>query len=102
MRVVADMVFTVAMIAVTAGAVAEFQLRIAHVCATADLTSMGVVFCVRTGFRPGKCDGPCLRFSAGTPHSPGNGKNVYKIFSEEEEKVQNSNQREQIVGEKCA
>ena len=42
MAVIADVVFTVAVVAFTAGAVAEFQLRIADICTATDGAAMGV------------------------------------------------------------
>ena len=49
MAVVADMVFAVAVVAFAAGAVPEFQLRIAHIGSAADGAAVGVV-CLGSGF----------------------------------------------------
>ena len=40
--VIADMILTVAVVAATAGAVAELQIRMAHIRASADCTAVGV------------------------------------------------------------
>jgi len=42
MLVITDMVFAVAVIALAPGAVPELQLRIAHICPSANGTSVGV------------------------------------------------------------
>ena len=42
MRVIVDVIPTVAMEALTTGAVPEFQLRIANICSSADCAPMGI------------------------------------------------------------
>ena len=56
--VVVDVVFTIAVIALAFGAVAEFQLRVGHIGAAADGAFVGV-----GGFRPG--GGGSVRACAG-------------------------------------
>lgn len=48
MRVIVDMILTVAVVALALGAVAEFQLRICYIGASADRAAVGV-----GGFRRG-------------------------------------------------
>ena len=43
MCMIADMVFTVAVVALTAGAITEFQFRIAHISPAADSAFVGIV-----------------------------------------------------------
>ena len=84
MRVIIDVVLTVAVVTLAAGAVAELQLRMRYICAAADGAFMRIRhlgFCngglVRTGI--GEGDGLCLllagRLAEQPPriHPPGNG-----------------------------
>lgn len=45
MGMVIDVILAVAVISVATGAITEFQLRVAHICASADSAAVGVVLC---------------------------------------------------------
>ena len=96
MLVIMNVFFTVAVIAIALRTVPEFQLRVTHICSTADRTPMGVVFgvllgcCIRTGLRPGKWNSPCFfrGFLFGKLCPPGDREDVDKIMSKEQEEIQ--------------
>ena len=79
MGVIADMILAVAVIAVAFGTVTEFQLRIGHICPSANCAAVGVgdglLFAMggiavgegdRTGFLLGLCGSDCP-IAAGSP-----------------------------------
>ena len=69
MLMIGNVVFAVAVIAVAPGAVPELQLRIAHICPSANGTPMvvglGILCGIRTGLRSSKFDRLFLRFLPG-------------------------------------
>ena len=114
MGVIADMVFTVAMVTVAAGAVTEFQIRMGNIRAAANGAPMrirclgGCGGClVRTGVE-GNHFGLLLvrsgaRFSlAEEPAAigtPGQGNDIQNFLAEEQEVIGQGNQGEKVVGE---
>lgn len=110
MGVVADMVFTVAIVAVTAGAVPEFQLRVGYIGSSANGTAVivwGFGSSDRGGVGTGGREGNGFAGSVALflPEQPGevglpaDGEDVHYILAEEEEIVQNRHQGEQTVRE---
>ena len=113
MGVVVDVILAVAVVAIAAGAVTEVQLRVTHICPPADGAFVGVggfyrgVAClVRAGRGEGDYLGRTLfltLFALKEPGGvglPGDGDEIYRIFSEEQEIVGKGNQREEVDGEK--
>ena len=96
------MVLTVTVVAVTAGAVAEFQLGIGHIGPSADAAPMGKVRCVTLG---AEGDGACLRcppllrMPLPTGTTGDKGKQVQNIPSREDQITGETYQREQVMGE---
>ena len=109
MRVVVNMVFAVAVIAVAAGAVAELQLWIGDIGSAADTALVDIVFCLGRGalligegdragsllglFRP---DGSVLA-SAGRP--PGGRQQIQNIFTCKQQEIGDANKGEQVLRE---
>ena len=113
MGVVADVIFTVAVIAITPGAVPEFQIRMGNVGSAADRAAMGVGSLglgsgglIRTcvegdGFvllAAGSISGPLGSSSGIDP--PGLGQYIGNIAAEEQEIVGEGNDAEKVVGER--
>ena len=107
------MIFTVAVVTVAAGTIAEFQFWVAYVSATADCTFVGVVL-LRLGsgsslgisLREGDNFGTVLLVGvalvlAEALHSdaPGCGKNIEHISSKEQKIVRKGDHGEEIHGE---
>ena len=107
MAVIADMLFTVAVVTLAPGAVAEFQFRIAHIGSAADGTPVGVI-CLGRFFALGlggfKTD-HLVSYRCLLPHfflylvPPGRRQHIYHILTKEQEVVCQTDDREQIVGE---
>ena len=110
MGMVADMILTVAVVAVTAGAIPEFQIRVGDICSAAYGAAVMVGRC---GFCGGSLIGTCtvkinglllignFRFpfkKSGKIDLPGYWNYVAHILAEEQEVVSKGNQGEQIVG----
>ena len=107
MRVVADMVFTVAVISLAAGTVPEFQFGVRYIRSSANGTPVGIG---GGGTGSGCLIGTCgrerncacflsaffLKQPAGVD-TPGARNHIQYIFSKEQEIVGKSNQREEIV-----
>lgn len=106
---IVDMILTVAVVALALGAVAEFQLRICHIGASADRAAVGV-----GGFRRGgggfvgacvKMDDLCLGLfgllaeQAAGIGTPRHGNHVQHVLAEKEKIVGKGDYGEQIVGE---
>ena len=113
MGVVVDVILAVAVVAVAAGAVTEFQLRVAHVCPSADGAFVGVggfyrgVTClVRAGRGEGDHIGGAFLFALFALKEPGgvglprDGNEIDRIFSKEQEIVGKGDQGEEVDGEK--
>ena len=108
MCMITDVVFAVAVIAVAAGAITEFQLRIGHIGSAADGALVGVSFLgnlerSRTG-SIGEGDstglGSGLLFEKSADFDPpGQRNHIQNILAKEQEVVSQGDQREQIVGE---
>ena len=103
------MILTVAVVALALGAVAEFQLRICHIGASADRAAVGV-----GGFRRGgggfvgagvEMNDLCLGLfgllaeQAAGVGAPGHGNHVQHVLAEKEKIVGKGDYGEQIVGE---
>ena len=109
--VTADVLFAVTVVAVAAGTVPEFQLRVADVGFSTDGTPVciggfGSSFAglMRSGIE-GDDFGFLLRRFFELPlcvDSPGQGKYIQHIFSEEQEIVCQRNNREEVIGERIA
>ena len=103
MLVAADVVFTVAMVAVALGAVAEFQLRIGHIRPSANAAAVGVQIlrlCIFLAGSTGEGDDLwLLDFLATGFNPPGKRKQISDILTEEQQVIADGYQREQIVGE---
>lgn len=115
MLVVADMVFAVAVVAIAAGAIAEFQLRMGNVRPAAEGAAVvigGLGSGHRGLIRPGRGEGNdrgalglgggLLRLFLKQPSCvdpPAYREYVHHIFAEEQEIVQQCHQGEQPVGE---
>ena len=109
MGMIVNVVFTVAVIAVAAGAVTEFQLRIRHIGSAAHGAFVGVR-CLHScgagliGAGSGEGDGAgfCLRLlfekSAGV-EPPGQRNYIHNVLAKEQEIVGDGDKREQVVGE---
>ena len=112
MGVVADVFFAVAVIAIAAGTVAEFQIRMGHIGFTADSAAV----CIRRIHRGNRCfvrscigEGNCFGLLGSIvlflPEQPpeicllGQGNHVHNVLAEEQEVVGKGDDREQIVGE---
>ena len=113
MGVIADVIFTVTIVTVASGAIAEFQIRMGNVSSAADGAAVGIrcLRCgsgslIRTGVeRDGSGTGVlcygifcALGRSAGID-PPGLGKYIQNISAEEQEVVGQGNHAEEIVGE---
>ena len=111
MGMVADMILTIAVITITTGAIAEFQLRVGYIRTAADGAAVGIVcFCrssaliiLAVGERNGLtgCAAvlPCPILVC--PLSPpGLGQQVLHIHAKEQEVVQKADQREQRMRQK--
>ena len=109
-RVVVDVFLAVTVVSVAAGAIAEFQFRITHICPSADSAPMGVGrfygsngSLVRTG-RPELYGAGCAGglFTEQPPGIglPGSGNQIQNIPAKEQEIVGDSNQGKQVV-RKC-
>ena len=110
MGVIADVIFTVAVISAATGAVAEFQIRMGHIGSSADGTPVGVG---RLGSGGGSLVGTgieadhlglilaCLLLfeQTGEVDPPGSGDHIQHILAEEQEVVGKRNDAEQIAGE---
>ena len=104
MCVIADMIFAVAKISVALGTIAKFQFWIAHIGSAADGASMGIGSSLfRSGLPKGNRTGvpgsSFFSFSLGDAQTPSRGKHIDQIPTAENEIVQKSYQREQVVGE---
>ena len=100
MLVIADVIFTVAVVSLTAGTVANFQLGIAEICTAANRTAVGVWGLhlsgggfVGTGAGERNClvagaDGVCLSCCPTGIGAPTEGYDIQNIFAEEQEVVQ--------------
>ena len=113
MAMVVDMILAVAVVTAAAGAVTKFQIRIAHIGAAADDTSVGIGclgFCggcfVRACVGEGDDLGLFLTGAVGLfPEeaagigTPGTGEHVQHIWAEEQEVVCKRNHGEAVVGE---
>jgi len=106
---VADVLFTVAIVAPALGTVAEFQLRIGYISPAADSAAMRVIGLGVCLWRVGAC---CFKLDnlgllrlllsldhAGCFDPPGSGEDIQHILSKEQEIVCYGNHREEIVGE---
>ena len=108
MFVVADMILTIAVISLAAGAVPEFQFRVRYIGATADSAPVGIIgFCVNGGL-VGERDGSnnsclcCWRCLAGPLAEfcpPGQGEDIQNIPPHKQQIVGDSHQGEEIVRE---
>ena len=97
MTVVTDVILTVAVVAVAAGAVTELQFRIGYIGASADGAAVVIIGLLGSGFFKRHRTGTGRSFAA---YSGGDkGEQVQHIFSCENQVVQKTHQREQIVGE---
>lgn len=114
MGMVADMILTIAIVAVTPGAIAELQLRVGNIGPAADGAAvvvggfgLGNGGLVRAGGGEGDHGGRLLGFGwallppeqPGGIDSPGYGEDIHHILAEEKEIVRQSNQGEQAEGE---
>ncbi len=111
MGMIADVILTVAVVAVAAGAIAEFQFRIGDIRATANRADMVIGrlgFCRRRLIRTGGGEGDgfvlggfLLFFpeQAGAVDTPRQRYHIQYILAEEQEIVQQRHQREQTEGE---
>ena len=104
MRMAADVVFTVAVVAFAAGAVTEFQIRMAYVSSAAygaAVIIVGFGFCLRGGFELNDL----MALGNGFLHllayldTQGKGKKIHHVRAEEQEVVGQRNDGEQIAGE---
>ena len=109
MAVIVDVILTIAVVALTPGAVAEFQLRVTHIRPPADGTLVGVGSLDRSG---AGFIGACVkvndlglflhrRLFAQQPCGvgpPGHGNHVQHILAEEQEVVGKGDDGEQVVG----
>lgn len=111
MRVVADMILTVAMIAFALGAVPEFQLRVGYIRSAADIAAVGVIGLWGGVSRFIGGGGELNHLGAGgggffeqPPEidPPGRGDHIQHIAAEEQEIVGKGDKREDIVGEFAA
>jgi len=109
-RMIGDVVGTIAVVATAAGAVAELQLRVGHIGPAAYGAAMGVGrFRSRHGsfVGAGRGERNCAGFLCGlVPEQateigfPGHGDDIAHILAEEQEVVHQRHQREQAEGEK--
>ena len=95
MLVIADVIFTVAVIPFTAGTIAKFQLGITEICTAANRTAVGVWGLhlsgggfVGTGAGERNClvagaDGICLSRCPAGVGAPTQGYDIQNIFAEE-------------------
>lgn len=104
MLVIADMLGAVAVVPVTAGAIAKFQTGIGNVRSAADGAFVGVID--RFGGGGGEGDGFCgaRRFfpaaeRAAEPQTAGFGDHIAHILAEKQEIVRKRDQWEEIIGE---
>lgn len=112
MGMVVNVILAIAMIAATAGAITEFQLRVCNISTTADGTLVGVVLRLGGGaLLVGEGDGAGVLFRSALPDStvlvsasgpPGGRQQIQRILSGENNEVCDADQREQIVGEQVA
>ena len=114
MGMVADVIFAIAVVAIAAGTVAEFQIGVGYVGPSADRAAVGVwcLGCSDTcliGTGIGELDDFCFLAAAGFGltlaekpagiGTPGHGNYVQHILTEEQEIVGKGNDGEQIGGE---
>ena len=98
MCVVTDVVLAITVITVATGTIAELQLRIANICASAYGASVGVVrpcWCSGTEWN-GLSLGRCLPLYL---HSPIQRDEILDVTGHEEQIITKCHQREQVVGE---
>lgn len=100
MSVVADVIFTVAVVAVTAGAVAEFQFWVRNISPAADGASVGIGRCMIGRLRRALPEGNRIGLTP-IPVWPllQKGKKIQNILAGKQQIIQHSDQGEQIVGE---
>ena len=111
MHVIGNMVFAVAVVALAPGAVAEFKLREFGIGSAADGAAVGVGGAGpgRSGFAVRSGEGDNLRTVTGLCRvasvlplqldPPGKGEQIAHIRAEEQEVIEQTDQREQTVGE---
>ena len=110
MTVVADVVFAVAVVALAAGTVTEFQFRIADICSAADGAAVGVGCFLGFFGCLISCGIKLDHFRAFRLHRllfkepaqldpPGLGNYIQNILAEDQEIVCQGNHGEQIIGE---
>ena len=106
MGMIVDVILTVAVVSIAAGAVAELQLRISYIGSAADSAAMGVDLLGSRPFCPigwGEGDRPCTnRFGLAASVDlcpPRKRQQIGDVFAEEEQIVGKTHQREQTVGE---
>ena len=106
MSMIADMILTVAVVSVAAGAIAEFQLWIRYIGSAADGTAMGVGLLGSRPFCPlrwGEGNRPCPNLlglaSSMDLCPPSQRQQIADILAEEKQVVGKAHQGEQAVGE---
>ena len=107
MGVIADMILAIAVVAVAAGAIAEFQFRVRDICASADGAAVGIVrLCRGSALTSGERNGLAgCRFMVDRPAlapqlcPPGQGQQIGYFAAKKQEIVQQADQREQRMGQ---
>ena len=103
MGVIIDVILAIAEIAVAAGAVAEFQIRIAHIGASADGAAVGEVLCLpgcgSFFLTEGNGAGRLFLHRSPAANILQEGEEIQNIFAGKQKEIQDTHQREQAMGE---